>query len=535
VVRRGRGALALAIAAAVALTMSACGSSDDNNNPSTSGSSGGGAASVKGDPWILGTTDTVTAIDPAGAYDQGSWTLEYNLYQTPLTIPPGQTTPTGDAAKSCDYTDPKTFTCKLNTGLTFSNGDALTSSDVKYSLDRSIKIADPVSSISSLLGTVDSIDTPDPTTVVFHLTAPDQTFQYVLTTPAAAIVDEQVFPADKLLADDQIIGSGPYKLSQYKPGEQAVLEANSAYRGPNPPSSPQVFVSYYKESSALKLAVQNNDVDVAWRSLSPTDIESLKGDSNVTVAEGDGAEIRYWVWHFQNPVAQDPAVRQAAAMIIDRAAIADRAYSDTVTPMYSIVPPTLTGSNEAFKTEYGANPDVAGAKQLLASAGVQTPVAITMGYTPSHYGPNTVDEASEFKRELESSGLFKVSIKSAEWDQYQVLYKQGAYDLFNLGWFPDYVDADNYLAPFMVDGGFFENGYKSARADKLVGVEKASTKKATRDKAFGQLQDLAAKDVPFIPSWVGKNIAVYGPGMSGVEDTLDPAFIFRMWLITKNG
>jgi len=514
--------------------MSACGGSDNNNNPSSTGSDGGGA-NLTGDSWILGTTDTVTALDPAGAYDLGSWTLEWNIYQTPLTIPPGTTTPQGDAAKKCTYTDPKTLTCTLNSGLTFSNGDPLTSSDVKFSIDRSIAIADPVSAVSSLLGSVDSVDTPDDATVVFHLKTPDQTFQYVLTTPAAGIVDEDVFPADKLLSDEEVIGSGPYTVSQYTAGDTAVLSANTSYSGPNPPAGPQVFVKYYKETSALKLAVQNSEVDVAWRSLSPTDIESLKGDSNVTVAEGDGSEIRYWVWHFQNKVAQDPAVREAAAMIIDRTAIADRAYSNTVTPLYSIVPPSLTGSNEAYKTRYGAGPDVAGAKQLLTSAGVNTPVAITLGYTPTHYGPNTVDDASEFKRQLEDSGLFKVTLKSAEWTQYQTLYKEGAYDLFILGWFPDFVDADNYLAPFMVDGGFFSNGYKSAQADKLVGVEKSSTAAATRDKAFGQLQNLAAKDVPFIPSWFAKNIAVYGAGMSGVEDTLDAAYMFRMWLVTKNG
>ena len=52
---------------------------------------------------------------------------------------------------------------------------------------------------------------------------------------------------------------------------------------------------------------------------------------------------------------------------------------------------------------------------------------------------------------------------------------------------------------------------------------------------FRFVQDIAAKDVPFIPSWVGQNTAVYGQGMSGVEDTLDPSFIFRFWLVTKAG
>ncbi len=127
-----------------------------------------------------------------------------------------------------------------------------------------------------------------------------------------------------------------------------------------------------------------------------------------------------------------------------------------------------------------------------------------------------------------------MTLKSTEWDNYQTVYKQGAYDLFILGWFPDYPDADDYLSPFMVDGGFFQNGYKNAKVDKLVAKEQGSSNTATREKIFGQLQDIAANDVPFIPSWVGQNTAVYGKGMSGVEDTLDPSFIFRFWLVTKN-
>ena len=70
--------------------------------------------------------------------------------------------------------------------------------------------------------------------MIFHLDQPDTTFQYVLTYPgAAAIVDEETFPADVKQADEDIIGSGPYKLSQYKAGVQATLEANEEYTGEN--------------------------------------------------------------------------------------------------------------------------------------------------------------------------------------------------------------------------------------------------------------------------------------------------------------
>jgi len=524
------------------VSLAACGSNRDDS------SSGTGGAASKGEAITIGTTDSVTALDPAGSYDLGSSTLEYNMYQTLLTIPAGENTPQGDAAESCQYDDPQTFTCKLKPNLKFSNGNALTSSDVKYSLERAINIADPNGAAIYLLGSIgkpnkdgvlqtvpDAIETPDDQTVIFHLNKPDTTFQFVLTYPGAgAIVDEDTFPADKELPDDEVIGSGPYKLSQYKSGEQAVLELNPNYSGQNTGKAPQVFVKYYTEPSALKLAVQNGEVDVAWRSLSPTDISSLKKDSNVTVSTGKGSEIRYWVWKVDGPVGKQLAIRQAAAQVFDRDAIAKDAYDNTVDPLYSIVPPGYGGQKDSFKEQYGA-PDVAKAKQILQQAGISTPVNLTVGWTPTHYGPNAEDEANELQRQLDSSGLFKVTLKSTEWDQYQTIYKQGAYDLFLLGWFPDYPDADDYLSPFLVDGGFFQNGYKNPQANKLVAEEQGTDDQAKRQQIFGQLQDIAAKDVPFIPSWVGQNTAVYGKGMTGVESTLDPSFIFRFWLVTKNG
>ena len=86
----------------------------------------------------------------------------------------------------------------------------------------------------------------------------------------------------------------------------------------------------------------------------------------------------------------------------------------------------------------------------------------------------------------------------------------------------------------MVDGGFFTNGYSNEQANKLVAEEQGSPDQATREDAISQLQQVAAEDVPFIPSWVGKNIAIYGDGVEGVEETLDPAFIMRLWTLSKN-
>jgi peptide/nickel transport system substrate-binding protein len=531
--------VAVAGAAALLLAVAACGSNRDEG--------GGGGAS--GGSFTLGSTDyEVTSIDPAGSYDLPSSTLQYSLFQTLTTIPAGQTTPQGDAAESCTYDDPKTLTCKLKSGLKFSNGDDLTSSDVLFSFKRMLEIGDPNGAAIYLLGDIaatdskgnvtglapGAIETPDDTTVIFHLNRPDVTFVYIIAYPGSGdIVDEDVFPADKELADDKVIGSGPYKLDQFQSGEQATLVTNENYSGDREAQASPVFVKYYRESSALKLALENGEVDVAWDALSPTDVKDLKTNSDVTVAEGAGAAIRYWVWRCDNGPGTQVAVRQAAAQIIDRAAIAKKAYEDTVTPLYSIVPPGLPGQTDSFKSEYGAEPNVEAAKKTLEDAGIDTPVEITLGYTPTHYGDNTLDEATEFQRELEGSGLFKVDLASAEWERYQTLYKENAYDLWILGWYPDYLDTDDYLSPFLVNGGFFANGYKNEEANNLVAEELGSTDDNQRVQDFQKLQDIAAKDVPFIPSWVGNNIAAYGAGMQGVKETLDPAYIMRLWTLSK--
>ena len=213
--------------------------------------------------------------------------------------------------------------------------------------------------------------------------------------------------------------------------------------------------------------------------------------------------------------------------------IRDSSYDGTVTPSFSIVPAGFAGQKDSFKEVYGETPNIDAAKKVLADAGVSTPVKLTLGYTPTHYGPNAVDEANQLADQLKASGLFEPKTESAEWEQYQTLYKQNAYDLFILGWYPDFLDADNYLTPFLVDGGFFKNNYSSAEMNKMVEAQRGETDATKRAEIIGQIQDLTAKDVPLIPSWNGKNVAVANKDVKGVKETLDPTYIFRLWAISK--
>lgn len=111
------------------------------------------------------------------------------------------------------------------------------------------------------------------------------------------------------------------------------------------------------------MAVQQGQVDVAYRSLTPTDIDDLSKDSKVKVVKGPGGEERFLVFNFNiqpyGTKSDEPnadkakAVRQAVANLIDREELATKVYKDTYTPMYSYIPDGLVGHEDTFKTAYG--------------------------------------------------------------------------------------------------------------------------------------------------------------------------------------
>jgi len=383
-----------------------------------------------------------------------------------------------------------------------------------------------------------SIEAKGDGTVVFNLKQPDATWPLLLTAGSFGIVPSDVYPADKLQPSDQVVGSGRYTLADYQPGQQTVMEKNDSYDGADPAKNDRVIIQYFDKASPLKLAVQNGDVDIAYRSLSPTDIDDLDGADGVNVISGNGTEIRYLVFNTKlqpgDNDAQKLAIRQAVAQTIDRQSIADNVYNGTVQPLYSMIPQGVEFANQGFSDKYGEAPDVNAAKQTLADAGVDTPVPLEVWWTPSHYGAASGDEYAEIKRQLDESGLFDVTLKSTEWNQYSTAAFTDKYPTYQLGWFPDYPDADDYTSPFYLPDSFLNIHYNNAEMNKLIGQEKSSADPQVRQQAFDRIGEIGAEDAPTIPIWQADQVAAVRDGVHGVEETFDPSFIFRFWLISKD-
>jgi len=535
------GVLAVGIAAVTAL--SGCGRATPESSASSAATPANPSASAPApaQKLIVGTTDKVVALDPAGSYDHASLGLEVQVYSFLYGFVPGQNTPQPDAASSCTFKEPTIFECTLRSGLKFANGHDLTSSDVKFSFDRMVKINDP-NGPASLLGNLESVSAPSPTTVDFKLKAAnDQTFAQVLATSAGPIVDEEVFPADKLISDEDIAKanafSGPYTITSYTKNDTVEFAPYAGYVGGQPaPVNGGVTQKTYTDATNLKLSVTNGDIDVAYRSLTPTDIEALQKNSAVKVWEAKGGEIRYMVFNLKTMPggsdAQKFAVRQAIASSVDRDALSTQVYKGQYSPLCSYIPDGYVGANKAVCDAYGATPDKAKAAKFLSDAGVSTPVTLSIQYNPDHYGSSSDQEYGLVKQQLESTGLFKVNLQSTEWVTYNKERVADGYPIYQLGWFPDFPDADNYLTPFFAANNFVGNHFNVPAIQKMIEKEVTETDAAKRTQQIQDIQtELATKHLSTLPLLQGSQWAVSGTKVSGINLGVDENLRFNT--ITK--
>ncbi|MFC8092834.1 ABC transporter substrate-binding protein [Streptomyces sp. NPDC057301] len=500
------------------------------------------SGSDSGDAIVVGTTDAFTAskdapapLDPAYAYDVGTWNILRQTVQTLMIQPRGEGEPVPEAAQTCGFTDSgnERYACTLRKDLKFSNGDPVTADDVKYSIDRARALkAD--SGVFALLSTIDTVETQGDREVIFHLKTADATFPFKLSTPVAGIVDPDIYAKDKLRDGFELDGSGPYTLQAEVKNDElvsAVFTKNPDYKGSLKVNNDKVELRNFADADEMGTALDKGDIDLMTRTMSPEQIQKLSADSDDTVdlVDMSGLEIRYLAFNTNDASVRTKAVRQAMAQVIDRGELVSKVYGSQAEPLYSLVPASITGHSNAFFNKYG-DPSTAKAKSMLEKAGVTTPVKLTLHYTTDHYGSATKKEFELLQKQLNDSGLFDVDIKGAPWATFRPAEQKGEYEVYGMGWFPDFPDADNYLAPFLDKDNFLGSPYANSTIRNTLIPE--SRRVADRLSASGSLtdiQDIVADDVPMLPLWQGKQFVAAGDDVTGTAYVLNSSSTLQLW------
>ncbi len=502
------------------------------------GSDGGGG----GDAIVVGTTDQVTAskdapapLDPAYAYDVGTWNVLRQTVQTLMVQPRGDGAPEPEAAKSCGFTDSgnERYACTLRKDLTFANGDAITAEDVKFSIDRARSLkAD--SGVSALLSTIQLVETKGDREVIFHLNGPDATLPYKLSTSVAGIVNPDDYAKNKLREGFEVDGSGPYTLeTEVKNGElvSAVFTKNPNYKGILEPKNDKVELRTFEDADAMGTALDAGDIQLMTRTMTPKQVDKLSADAGDTIdlVESPGLEIRYLAFNTDAAPVKSRAVRQAMAQIIDRGKLVSKVYGTQAEPLYSLVPASVTGHSNSFFNTYGT-PDTGKAESLLTEAGITTPVKLTLHYTTDHYGAVTKQEFEELQAQLNASGLFDVDIEGTPWATFRPAQLDGEYAVYGLGWFPDFPDADNFLAPFLDKDNFLGSPYTNGEVRKtLIPESRREADRLNAAESLTAMQDIVADDVPVLPLWQGKQYAAVSDDITGGDWALNSTSTLQLW------
>jgi peptide/nickel transport system substrate-binding protein len=485
-------------------------------------------AAEGGDMLVIGTTDKVTVLDPADSYDFHTWEIHHNTMDTLLHYAPGTTDLEPGLATGYDVSDDGLeYTFYLVEGVSFPDGTPFNAEAVKWSIDRVVALeGDPNWLVSSF---VDSVEVVDEYTVKFILQSPVNYFPLLVATQPYSPLSPNCYSEDAFDADSTCGGVGPYRIVSWERDVELVLEAYDGYPG-DAPMTPRILVKYYADSTTMRLAVESGEVDVATKTLNPTDYADLEAAGDLQVIEGPGAQIRYICFNVTTPPFDQAEVRQAIAAAVDRDAVTSIAFQGTHAPLYSMVPMGMWSHVDAF-----APRDLDLAKELLTAAGYSESDKLQMDlwWTPTHYGPTEADVATVLKDNLEATGMIEVALQNTEWATYKEYMNAGSMPVFLLGWYPDYLDPDNYTWSFAHSDASDDVGifYVSDEMDALLegGQTAAELRGDDRLQLYQDAQALWTEDVPTIPLTQGSLLVVARPGVEGI--VLDPNMLFHYFTL----
>ena len=500
---------------------------------------------------VVGTTDTVElTIDPAQAYDYFGWNIMQQIGGTLVAVNPGSATGTdfvGDLATSWNSSsDTTVWDFTLRPGVKLANGVELNATHIKYSFDRSIalipNIPDGAPANLGYGDIIDHIEVLDTYRVRFVLKSQFSPFLGIMACRASSIVDPAYAPlmtqvnytAGNARASTPLAFVGPYVLSEWDrvggKDQEIKLDANPDYwdAAAGYPKTKHIIFKFYSDETDLRLAISAGDVDMAYRSITANDILDLQTNPNVKVWQGGGAFVQYLCFQTSRPPFDDTKAREAIVAALNRTAVTQTVFLGLAKPLYSIIPPGMLGHSEAFQSLGDANYTLT--VSLLAQLGYSqsSPLEFDLWYPTGHYQQADA-QALVYKQALEASGVIKVNLKTADWSSYKSNRDAKIMDAFIYGWYPDYMDPDDYA--FLYWAPWLQTSYSNSTQVALYNQARSSTNSTLRVQLYNTIDIMAVQQCSVAPLFNMRAYAVTKPSVYGVY--LDITEDMRYWLISK--
>ncbi|MEA4945258.1 MAG: ABC transporter substrate-binding protein [Propionicimonas sp.] len=456
-------------------------------------------------PFVVLTSGPITTADPAVAVADSDVLIATSVYQRLMRVlPTGELKP--DLATDCSFVSETVYECTLPQGLTFQNGDSLTATDVRFSIQRALRLDTPGTSVG-LFDSLTRITIPDDLTIRFTLSYADNRFGYALASLAASIVDEAVFNPDAAVPLDAAMlpaGSGPYQLTDLGP-EEASFARYEKYVGPLAGGIDLIRLERVADSASAEEAINDGTAGAVWRTLDPPAVKRLTDQIAASptheTTEGytfwpmDGAQVTRLIWNPASSYRGNAVLRSGVARALQQ----DRTLD-------SLVPVGVEGHLASFPL--GGSPvlpDIQGKRAQL-----------TLRYDPS--APGHADAASLIRSRIEE--LSRVSVRLVtSGDADLLLTDAQPWVLTAVGWLQDYTDTP-----------------LPGSADKIAGLSlrARTTNGDARVVALGELQKQAAADLTVLPVSQADGVLVLGRGVTLLGDAFGSGGELGLWGI-RNG
>ncbi|HEU5409862.1 MAG TPA: ABC transporter substrate-binding protein [Candidatus Acidoferrales bacterium] len=418
-----------------------------------------------------------------------------------------------DLAEKWEMPDAQTYVFHLRHGVHFSNGQMLTSADVKFTFD-SIRTGAIKTAKRGAYALVDSITTPDPWTVIFHLSSPYASFPLNLIRQAIGIVPQNS-GADFAL---HLIGTGPFRVASIIPDQEIVLERNPSYFA-GAPALASVRFRIVPDALTRALELRKGSGDLESNSLTPDMVNAFARAPRIEVSRAPGTALAYICFNFDDPILKRREVRQALAYATDRAALIQYLLHGTARPAESLLPP-VDPYFDAIVPQYNFDP--AHANSLLDAAGFPR-------------GPDGIRFHLELKTSTDESTRIlaaalqdqwhrvgvDLDLRSLEFATFYADITRGSFQLYTLRWLGANLDPDIFDYVFnsgrIPPAGANRGHYRNPQLDALLEESRVTADEAKRKQILAQIQQIVAQDEPYINLWYYDNVSVHSRRIANIQ------------------